>query len=90
MKEIILIKDGELALKGLNRRNFESVMTGNISRRLKSLGKVNIRRAQSTLYIEPESDSFDFEEALERMKLIFGIAAFSRACVCEKTLDDIL
>ncbi len=90
MKEVILIKDGELALKGLNRRNFESVMTGNISRRLKDLGKVNIRRAQSTLYIEPDSDDFDFEEALERMKLIFGIAAFSRACVCEKTLDDLL
>ena len=64
MKEIILIKDGELALKGLNRRNFESVMTDNIRRRLKDLGKFNIRRAQSTLYIEPVDEQFDFEEAL--------------------------
>ncbi len=90
MKEIILIKDGELALKGLNRRNFESVMTDNIRRRLKDLGKFNIRRAQSTLYIEPADEQFDFEEALERVKLIFGIAAFSRACVCEKDMEDIL
>ena len=52
MKEVILIKDGELALKGLNRRNFESIMTGNIRRRLRDLGGVQIRRAQSTLYIE--------------------------------------
>ncbi len=90
MKEVILIKDGELALKGLNRRNFESIMTGNIRRRLRDLGGVTIRRAQSTLYIEPNSEDFDFEEALDRMSRIFGIAAFSRAACCEKDMEDIL
>ncbi len=90
MKEIILIKNGELALKGLNRCTFEDVMIKNIRRRLKDLGKVEIRKAQSAIYIEPKDDDFDFEEALERVSLIFGIAAFSRACVCEKTMEDIL
>ena len=90
MKEIILIKNGELALKGLNRCNFEDVLIKNIRRRLKSLGEVNIRKAQSAIYIEPQNDDFDFEEALERVKLIFGIAGFSRACVCEKDMSDIL
>lgn len=90
MKEIILIKNGELTLKGLNRSSFEDVLIKNIRRRLKSLGEVDIRKAQSTIYIEPKDDDFDFEEALERMKLIFGIAAFSRACVCEKDIQDIL
>ena len=90
MKEIILIKNGELTLKGLNRSNFEDALIKNIRRRLKSLGEVNIRKAQSTIYIEPKDDDFDFSEALERVKLIFGIAAFSRACVCEKNMEDIL
>lgn len=90
MKEIILIKDGELALKGLNRRNFEDKMVASIRRRLKPLGKISITKSQSTIYIEPAEDNFDFEQALERMKLIFGIAAFSRACVCEKDMTDIL
>lgn len=90
MKEIILIKNGELALKGLNRCNFEDILIKNIRRRLRDLGKVNIRKAQSTIYIEPESEDFDFAQALERVKLIFGIAGFSRACVCEKNMDDIL
>ena len=90
MKEVILIKDGELSLKGLNRQNFEDKMVSTIRRRLKSLGEIKITKAQSTIYIEPQSDDFDFEEALERVKLIFGIAAFSRACVCEKNMDDIL
>jgi len=90
MKEIILIKNGELTLKGLNRSNFEDILIKNIRRRLKSLGEFDVRKAQSTIYIEPKSDDFDFAEALERVKLIFGIAAFSRACVCEKSMEDIL
>lgn len=90
MKEIILIKDGELSLKGLNRRSFEDKMVATIRRRLKDLGKVTVERSQSTIYIKPQDDDFDFSEALDRMGRIFGIAAFSRACVCEKSMDDIL
>ena len=90
MKEIILVKNGELTLKGLNRSNFEDILIKNIRRRLRSLGEFDVRKAQSTIYIEPKADDFDFEEALERVKLIFGIAAFSRACVCEKSMEDIL
>lgn len=90
MKEIILIKNGELALKGLNRCTFEDIMIKNIKRRLKDLGKVEVKKAQSTIYIDPKEESFDFEEALERISYIFGIAAFSRACVCEKNMEDIL
>ena len=90
MKEIILIKNGELALKGLNRCNFEDILIKNIRRRLRDLGSVTIKKAQSAIYIEPQDESFDFDEALARVKLIFGIAGFSRACVCEKSMEDIL
>ncbi len=90
MKEIILIKNGELALKGLNRSTFEDILIKNMRRRLKDLGKISIRKAQSAIYIEPEEEEFDFEEALDRVSRIFGIAGFSRACVCEKTVEDIL
>ena len=90
MKEIILIKNGELALKGLNRSNFEDALIKNMRRRLKNLGDFTIRKAQSTIYFEPQSEDFDFEEALSRMSRVFGIAAFSRACVCEKSIEDIL
>ena len=53
MKEIILIKNGELALKGLNRRNFEDALIKNMKRRLMPLGEVAITRSQSTIYVEP-------------------------------------
>lgn len=90
MKEIILIKNGELALKGLNRSNFEDTLIKNMKRRLKDLGEAEITKSQSTIYVQPVSEDYDFEEALKRVGMIFGIAGFSRACVCEKTIEDIL
>ncbi len=90
MKEIILIKNGELTLKGLNRCNFEDILIKNIRKSIRDLGECNIRKAQSTIFIEPKDESFDFSEALERIKRVFGIAGFSRACVCEKSMDDII
>ena len=90
MKEIILIKNGELALKGLNRCNFEDTLIKNMKRRLKPLGNVKIYKSQSTIYVEPEDDDYNFEEALDWVSKIFGIAGFSRAGVCEKNIEDIL
>jgi thiamine biosynthesis protein ThiI len=90
MKEIILIKNGELVLKGLNRSTFESMLIKTIRRRLKDLGKISIKNAQSTIYIEPVEDEFDFEEAIDRVSKIFGIAAFSRCAALNKDMDEIL
>ncbi len=89
MKEIILIKNGEIALKGLNRNVFEDALMKHLRQRLKSLGNVQIKKAQSTMVIEPADDAFDFEQAVDRVSKVFGISAFSRACVAEKTVADI-
>ena len=64
MKEIILIKNGELALKGLNRMTFEDILVKNIRRNIGHLGKFSAKKAQSTIYIEPLEENYPFEEAL--------------------------
>lgn len=89
MKEIVLVKYGEMALKRLNKKTFEDMLTKNIKRRIKSLGKFICTSAQSTLYITPDDDSADLSEVVERVGKIFGIAALCRACVCEKDFEDI-
>lgn len=89
MKEIILIKNGELALKGLNRSSFESTLIKNIKYRLHDLGKLKIVRSQSTVTIEPQNDGYDFEEACDRIGKVFGLAAYSRAAVAPKDIDKI-
>ena len=90
MKEVILIKDGEIALKGLNRRTFEDVLKKNIKMSLYGLGKFEITSAQSTIYVTPLSDDFDLDEACDRISRVFGIVSFSRAGMCNKNMDEIL
>lgn len=90
MKEIILIKLGEIVLKGLNRQSFEFALIRNLRRRLEPLGKFDIREAQSTIYVEPLEDGIDLEAAAERVGKVFGVIAFSRACMAEKNMDSIL
>lgn len=90
MKEIILIKVGEIALKGLNRRTFEDVLIKNLKHRIRDLGRFDVSVAQSTIYIEPLSDDIDLDDVCERVSQVFGIVAFSRALVCEKSMEDIL
>ena len=88
MNELILIKNGEIALKGLNRNRFEDILVKNIRWRLKDLGAFSIQVLQSTIYVLPkEPEYFDFDEAIDRVEKIFGIAGISRALVVEKTID---
>lgn len=88
-REVILIKNGEIALKGLNRGTFEDVLVRNIRWRLKSLGGFEITKAQSTITVRPKSAEADLDEACDRISKVFGVAAFSRALVTEKNMDVI-
>ncbi len=91
MKEIILAKNGEIALKGLNRRKFEEILMRNIKWRLQEFGKISLSCMQSTIYITPEDSAFyDFDGAIKALRHVFGIASISRAIVLEKNMDDIL
>ena len=89
MQETILIKLGELVLKGLNRKTFESTLLKNIRRRLSGLGDFEVKSAQSTIYVIPKTEESDLDTAEERIGKIFGIVSYSRACVAEKDLSAI-
>ena len=88
MKEVILVKLGEVVLKGLNRRSFEDVLLKNIRRRISELGGFDVREIQSTVYVTPREGA-DIADAEERISKIFGIAAYSRACETQKEVGAI-
>ena len=90
MHEIILCKLGEVVLKGLNRRSFEMKLMSNLRRRTAKFGKFKIYSRQSTIYVEPVGDDYDFESAYAACKQVFGIIATARAVPCEKTKEAIL
>ena len=90
MNEMILLKLGELVLKGLNRRSFEDKLQANIHRRLNNLGQFRVYTRQSTTYVEPMREDCDMDGAWEAMKKVFGVVGLSRARSCEKDKDAIL
>lgn len=79
--EIILAKYGELALKGLNRNTFEDILMKNIKRRLKPLGKFTYTRAQSTIYIEPETPEMDLDVVMDKHEKNFGCSTLQGLCL---------
>ncbi len=90
MNELILLKLGELVLKGLNRHTFEERLCGNIRRRIHPYGKFLVTSKQSTIYVEPLNDSCDLDGAFNACRYIFGIVALSKAHPCEKNKEAIL
>ncbi len=90
MKEIILCKYGEIALKGANRNHFEKLLRDILKRRTEPFGKFKIYSVQSTVYIEPMEEYADVEGAYIAAKNTFGISAVSRAIETEKDMTAIL
>ena len=89
MKEIFLLKLGEIVLKGANKRQFEDKLRQNIRRRMKSYGNFDVYIMQSTVYVEPMDDEADIEGAWDACRSIFGLVSLCRCRACDKDLDSI-
>lgn len=88
MKEIVMVKYGEIALKGDNRASFEDVLQKNIKRRLKTIGKFDYFRKQSTIYITPLED-VDMDRVVSLLTKVFGIGAIQRCAVFPKDFEAV-
>lgn len=89
MREIFLLKLGEIVLKGANKRQFEDKLRQNIRRRMRPYGNFDVYLMQSTVYVEPIDDEADVDGAWEACRSIFGLVSLCRCRACEKNLDSI-
>ena len=86
MKEVLLLKNGEIVLKGLNKKNFESRLLHTIKSRISSFGKFDLEISQSTITISPDENS-SVDDIVSVIKKVFGIVSFSKAIIVEKNFD---
>ena len=89
MKEIFLLKLGEIVLKGANKRQFENRLRQNVRHRMKPYGDFDVYIMQSTVYVEPMNESADVDGAWDACRSIFGVVSLCRCRPCEKNLDAI-
>ena len=89
MKEIFLMKLGEIILKGANKRQFEARLRQNVRRRMKAYGNFDVYIMQSTVYVQPMDEDCDLDGAWEACRSIFGVVSLCRCRACDKNLDAI-
>jgi thiazole biosynthesis/tRNA modification protein ThiI len=89
MKKIILVRYGEIVLKGLNRPVFEDKLMNNIKKSLYGLGKVSIIKSQARIYIEPATEDYDYDAAIDRLIKVFGIVSVSPVWKIKTDFEEI-
>ena len=85
MKREILIKFGEIFLKGENRRKFETLLLENIKKKIKKYGQFDIKQMGAVYSISGEN----IKDIIDEIKKVFGISSFSVSLCVDKSLDEI-
>lgn len=85
MRKVLLVRYGEVFLKGANRPKFLKILTDNVKRAVKPLNG-HVWMSDSRIYV---SDVEDMDDCICRVRKIFGLYSVSPAIECEKDLDEI-
>ena len=79
---ILIVKYGEIGVKGKNRYIFENKLIKNVKNILKPIGKFNVYKEYGRIYVD--LDGYDYEEVVEEVKKVFGIVGVCPAVRAEK------
>ena len=87
MERVISVSLGEIVLKGLNRKYFEDRLIKNMKRVLRDFGEYKIYKEQGKIYIEGLEDHQ--ENAIKRLKKVFGLVYISPCIRTSREMEDI-
>ena len=82
MYNILIVKYGEIGVKGKNRYIFENKLIKNVKNILKPIGKFNVYKEYGRIYVD--LDGYDYEEVVEEVEKVFGIVGVCPAVRAEK------
>lgn len=87
MYNILIVKYGEIGVKGKNRYIFENKLIKNVKNILKPIGNFNVYKEYGRIYVDLED--YDYEEVIEEVKKVFGIVGVCPAVRAEKDYDKL-
>lgn len=87
MKQLLLIRYGEIGLKGKNRRFFENMFTANIKRALRGVADCTVHQTHSRNFVEIHHG--DVNAVIQRLQQVFGIVSLSPVVIAALDIDDI-
>ncbi|HZX21691.1 MAG TPA: tRNA uracil 4-sulfurtransferase ThiI [Clostridia bacterium] len=87
MENVIIVRYGEIALKGLNKRFFEDKLVDQIRNALLDLGKIRVYKAHSRIYIDVAD--YNVRDIIDGVKKVFGVVSLSIAKKFEADMRSI-
>ncbi|WLD27047.1 putative tRNA sulfurtransferase [Clostridioides difficile] len=87
MYNILIVKYGEIGVKGKNRYIFENRLIRNIRNMLKPIGKFNVYKEYGRIYVDLED--YDYEEVIEEVRKVFGIVGVCPGVRAKKDYDTL-
>ncbi|MGL4607257.1 MAG: tRNA uracil 4-sulfurtransferase ThiI [Eubacteriaceae bacterium] len=87
MEHVILVRYGEIALKGLNRNYFIDLLAKNIRNTLRSVESAKVKKIQGRIIVT--IDESDLEFGMHRVQKVFGIVSISHAIVIDSKIEVI-
>lgn len=88
MEKVIIVRYGEISLKGLNRPFFEDTLIKNLKKALRKYEGLTIFKKDSRIYIENLSPADPEQIAVEATK-VFGVVSVSVASKFDSDLEQI-
>ncbi|CCL40332.1 Thiamine biosynthesis protein ThiI [Clostridioides difficile E19] len=87
MYNILIVKYGEIGVKGKNRYIFENRLIRNIRNMLKPIGRFNVYKEYGRIYVDLED--YDYEEVIEEVRKVFGIVGVCPGVKAKKDYDTL-
>ena len=87
-QNILIVRCGEVALKGMNKPYFERMLVDRIRRNLKAFKGVDIKRQEGLIFIRAEKE-LDIDAIIKETAKVFGVASISKAVEAEPELNAI-
>ncbi|HDO9771129.1 TPA: tRNA 4-thiouridine(8) synthase ThiI [Clostridioides difficile] len=84
---ILIVKYGEIGVKGKNRYIFENRLIRNIRNMLKPIGRFNVYKEYGRIYVDLED--YDYEEVIEEVRKVFGIVGVCPGVRAKKDYDTL-
>ena len=87
-QNILIVRCGEVALKGMNKPYFERMLVDRIRKNLKEFHGVDVRRQEGLIFVRADK-TLDIQAIIKQVSKVFGVASISQAVEAPSELDAI-
>ena len=77
-QNILIVRCGEVALKGMNKPYFERMLVDRIRNNLKAFRGIDVRRSEGLIFVRADK-ALDIQAIIKEISKVFGVASISKA-----------